>query len=50
MSMKETYTGFAMNIYEAPMISVTEIEIEGVLCQSGLLGNEGYGDGGTTDF
>lgn len=40
--------------YCAPQVSVMTIETEGVLCQSNGLGigsaNEGYGNGGSTDF
>ena len=48
--MNNINTAFAAKVYAAPAISVTEVEIEGVLCASLEGGNEGYGDGGIIDF
>lgn len=43
---------FAAKVYAAPVISVTEVEIEGVLCGSpeGGFTSEGYENGGIMDF
>ena len=52
MDMNNINTAFAAKVYAAPAISVTEVEIEGVLCGSPEVGasNEGYIDGGIMDF
>lgn len=50
--MNNINTAFAAKIYAAPAISVTEVEIEGVLCGSPEVGayNENYVSGGSSDF
>ena len=50
--MNNINTAFAAKIYAAPAISVTEVEIEGVLCGSPEVGafNENYVSGGSYDF
>lgn len=50
--MNNINTAFAAKVYAAPAISVTEVEIEGVLCGSPGVGasNEDYIGGGIIDF
>ena len=52
MIMNNMNKDYAAKVYAAPAISVTEVEIEGVLCGSPGVGasNEDYSGGGIIDF